>query len=232
MINIIKMETKNDARLVLNVPLFSKLSQKEKNQIIRHAVITDYEKGDLILKKGADNSRVLFLIDGYVKLFAEDPPYKRIFDILKPQRIIGILSLFNTGIYTISAVALTDVCILSFDKTILSELLFLNRGFQNYWMENLSMLTNRYIQFLAFQNKKNVRGRIADVLLYLSENVYESENFHQTLTRREMAELANTSTETVIRIFSEFKRDKIISFKDKSIRILDYGYLNEMRKKG
>ena len=94
------------------------------------------------------------------------------------------------------------------------------------------MLTNRYIQFLAFQNKKNVRGRIADVLLYLAENVYESQSFHQTLTRREMAELANTSTETVIRIFSEFKRENVISLQSKTVKILDYDYLDEMRWKG
>ena len=216
----------------IDVQLFSELSKKEKNRIVEGAVITDYEKGNLIIKKGVDNSRVLFLIDGYVKLFAEEPPYKRIFDILKPHRIVGILSLFNADIYTVSVVAITSVRILSFDKKILSDLLFSNREFQSFWLENLSVLTHRYIQFLAFQNKKNVRGRIADVLLYLADNVYESQSFYQTLTRREMAELANTSTETVIRIFSEFKREKVISLRDKTVEIIDYDYLNEMRRKG
>ncbi len=215
-----------------NSPLFSELTKAEKEKLSKNCVLVKYEKGDLIIKNGASNKIVLFLVSGYVKLYTESLPHKRVFDILKSNRIIGILSLFYSNIYTITAVAITDIQVISFDKSILSDLISNNNGFQQFWLENLSVLTNRYIQFLAFQNKKNVRGRIADVLLYLSENVYESEDFHQTLTRREMAELANTSTETVIRIFSEFKRDNVILINEKHIRILNYDYLNEMRKKG
>ncbi len=215
-----------------NSSLFSKLTDSEKELLLKNSALTTYEKGELIVKKGTYNNTVMFLVSGYVKLYAEAPPFKRVFDVLKPNRIIGILSLFHTNIYNVTAVAITDVQIISFDKSMLGSMISKNLEFQKFWLENFSILTNRYIQFLAFQNKKNVRGRIADVLLYLSENVYESKEFYQTLTRRELAELANTSTETVIRIFSEFKKDNIISINQKSIKILDSDYLNEMRMKG
>ena len=215
-----------------NNPLFSKLTMSEKEKLSENSVLTHYEKGELIIKNGANNNVALLLVYGYVKLYTEANQYKRVFDILKSDRVIGILSLFYTNIYTITAIAITDVQVVSFNKIVLSELISSNSEFQKFWLENLSKLSNRYIQFLAFQNKKNVRGRIAEVLLYLSESVYVSNEFDQTLTRKEMAELANTSTETVIRIFSEFKREQIINIKDKFVKILNYDYLDEMRKKG
>jgi len=215
-----------------NSPLFSKLSDSEKEILLGSSVLTIYEKGELIVKKGAYNNTCLFLVSGYVKLYTEEPPYKRVFDILKPNRIIGILSVFHANIYTVTAVAITDVQIISFDKAMLGTMISKNLEFQKFWLENISILSNRYIQFLAFQNKKNVRGRIAQVLLYLCESVYESTEFYQTLTRKEIAELASTSTETVIRIFSEFKRENIISFKGKTITILNKEYLQQLRIKG
>lgn len=212
--------------------IFSKLTDSEREFVFKDAVLTNYEKGDLIVKNGAHNTIGLFLVSGYVKLYTEDFQFKRVFDILKPYRIIGILSLYYPNIYTVTAFAITDVQILSFDKSKLSKMMAMNIEFQKFWLENLAILSNRYIQFLAFQNKKNVRGRIADVLLYLRESVYESDEFYQTLTRKEIAELANTSTETVIRIFSEFKKDHIITIDGKTITILNYDYLNQLRTKG
>ncbi|HIE15922.1 MAG TPA: Crp/Fnr family transcriptional regulator [Bacteroidales bacterium] len=216
----------------LNINLFKHLYKWEKKKIAENAIITEYDKGDLIVKRGSDNNRVLLLIEGYVKLYAEDQDYQRIIDILKPERIIGILSLFNRDVYEMSCEAITQVRILSFDKSILWKLLVSNHNFNRFWLTNLSVLINRYIQFFAFQNKKNVRGRIAEVLLYLSNFVYHSKYFYQTLTRKELAELANTSTETVIRILSEFRREKVIEINGKMVKILNDSYLQEMQKKG
>jgi CRP-like cAMP-binding protein len=76
-------------------------------------------------------------------------------------------------------------------------------------------------------NKKNVRGRIAEILFHLSQNIYQSLDFELGFTRHELGNLANTSTETVIRIFSELKKEGIINIVNKGIKIND---LNRLKK--
>ncbi|NCP45496.1 MAG: winged helix-turn-helix domain-containing protein, partial [Flavobacteriales bacterium] len=42
-----------------------------------------------------------------------------------------------------------------------------------------------------------------------------------TLTRREIANIAGTTTETSIRILSDFDKEKLIELKGKDIKLLD-----------
>ena len=70
--------------------------------------------------------------------------------------------------------------------------------------------------------QKTVRERLAETLLTLNE-VFKSEIIDSesviTLSRRDLANLVGTATETVIRLLSELKADKIISIKGRKITI-------------
>jgi CRP-like cAMP-binding protein len=70
------------------------------------------------------------------------------------------------------------------------------------------------------QTHKQLPGRIADVLLYFSEVIYESDTFDFPLTRRELAELAGTTKESFIRTLTEFKNDKIIKLDGSHVEII------------
>lgn len=214
-----------DLKHLFNIELFSELTITEKKTISENSVVSTFSKGDLIIKKGVLNNQLFLLTDGFVKVFAENNNETRIIDVLKKARLINILSIFTNNIYNMSASAVSDCTIISFDKNILQEIISENKKFQKFIFHTISDITSRYIQFLAFQNKKNVRGRVAEVLLYLSNIVYEKTQFPQTFTRKEMADMSNTTTETIIRIYSEFKRDKIIELENKNIKIINSNLL-------
>jgi CRP-like cAMP-binding protein len=71
--------------------------------------------------------------------------------------------------------------------------------------------------------QKSVRERLAEILLILKDifGVDENNILQISLTREEMANLVGTATESVIRLLSEFKSEKIIELNGRRIRILD-----------
>jgi CRP-like cAMP-binding protein len=79
---------------------------------------------------------------------------------------------------------------------------------------------------------KQVNGRIADIIIYLAEQVYRGLDFQLTLTRKEISEFAGCSTENVITTLSRMNHEGIISINGKNIKINDLNKLREISKVG
>jgi CRP-like cAMP-binding protein len=79
---------------------------------------------------------------------------------------------------------------------------------------------NSYITDIA---QKTVRERVAEVLIQLVNDfgLDEQKFLRISLTREELANIVGTATESVIRLLSEFKSDKLIELSGRKIRILD-----------
>ena len=86
---------------------------------------------------------------------------------------------------------------------------------------------NDYITDIA---QKTVRERLAEVLLLLKENFeLDNQNTLQiSLTREELANMVGTATESVIRLLSEFKQDKLIELQGRKIKFLDISSLRRV----
>lgn len=73
-------------------------------------------------------------------------------------------------------------------------------------------------------SQKNVRERMAEALLFFKAT-YGFEPDGQTLnvqfSREEIADFVGTSTESAIRLLSEFNHDKFIELKGKKIKIIN-----------
>ena len=74
-------------------------------------------------------------------------------------------------------------------------------------------------------SQKNVRERLAELLLVLQESYGEKVDnktkLNIKLTREEMASIIGTASETLIRFFTEFKNENIIEQEGKTIFIID-----------
>jgi CRP/FNR family transcriptional regulator, polysaccharide utilization system transcription regulator len=81
----------------------------------------------------------------------------------------------------------------------------------------------KQINLLPILHKKTVRERLAEVLIMLMESFGLDESFtlQISLTREELANIVGTATESVIRLLSEFKGDKLIELNGRKIKILD-----------
>ena len=79
---------------------------------------------------------------------------------------------------------------------------------------------NSFITDIA---QKTVRERLAEVLLFLvNEFGLDNDRYLKiSLTREELANIVGTATESVIRLLSEFKADKLVELNGRKIRILN-----------
>jgi len=71
--------------------------------------------------------------------------------------------------------------------------------------------------------QKPVKERLAETLLILKDtfDMDEEKNIQVKLSREELANIVGTATESVIRLLSEFKKDKLIAVEGRNIKLLN-----------
>jgi CRP/FNR family transcriptional regulator len=80
--------------------------------------------------------------------------------------------------------------------------------------------------------QKQLNGRIADALIYLADEIFESENFEMVLSRNELADLVGSSRESVSRVLNQFQEDNIIQMEGKSIHLVNRNSLEVISRNG
>lgn len=186
------------------------------------------KRHDIICKQNSEVTHALFLIKGSAKLYIEGHNNKNIIlYILKPPAYIGLLSFFESPYYpySVSALEESEVCFIELDlvKKLYMEnhqlLLRLNSAFG----KSVSAIMKKIVSL----TQKQVRGRIAENLIYLSE-LHKNLKFNLGLSRKEFGELSGISEENTVRLLSEFSNEKIISVKGKEVDILDMPLLKKI----
>lgn len=195
------------------------LTDVEIDKIIK--VPIDLKQDEIICKQGTFASFIMILKEGLLKAYVEKSNNKNhIFKITKPFSIIGLSSLYGDNYYHFSCSAITKSKVYivergSFDKII--------RNNPKFGLEIMKLysnsLQNMYNKIGTIANKQAL-GRVCDTLLYLSENVFESNIIDTIISRKEIAEFSGLATENLVRVLTELKKDNIIAINNKSIEIL------------
>jgi CRP/FNR family transcriptional regulator len=67
---------------------------------------------------------------------------------------------------------------------------------------------------------KQALGRLAETLIYLSDDIFNGKIITTNVSRKDIAELAAMSTESAVRFLSDLKKDKIIDIASSHIELL------------
>jgi CRP/FNR family transcriptional regulator, polysaccharide utilization system transcription regulator len=198
----------------------------------RMAEVT-YSTGETICKQGSFANQIMIIKKGLVKLFMETGPEKLVLQILPANNIIGLSSCFEgNSLYFYSAQAYMETTIQLIDMAAFRQLMNTNSAFIN---KMLSLLAEHnviiYGRFYCL-TRKQTYGRFADVLLCLANRIYKNNKFPLQLSRKELAELSDMSVESIARILTSFKNEKIIDVGCDFIEILDPIKLHEISTKG
>ena len=192
-----------------------------------------FSKGEEILKQGVKSSHLVFLQSGIVKFSMTDDSGKGlILTISRAPAMIGGADAINNGLnlYSLQAVEDCNVCFI--DYQMLLAIAMSNSLFMLKVMEMMTgMFKASILNFISLAHKQ-VNGRIADILVYLSRSVYQNSTFILSLTRKEIAEFAGCSTENVINTLSKFHKEGIIEVSGKKIVIPDISRLERISKTG
>lgn len=109
-----------------------------------------------------------------------------------------------------------------------------NAMFAKNIVVKISTELNRSEEDQISVKEKTVRGRLARLLCRLSDEYAENINGSQFLikseiSKKDIASLLFVANETVIRLMSEMKSDKLISYEDKRLVVLDLEKMKQIR---
>jgi len=192
-----------------------------------------FKKGDIITKEGNNIKEFLYLKSGLVKVYKTKEDNKnQIIRIAGPSDFVSLLSMFSTDTYKYSIAAIEDTTVCIVDVDSIKKLARSNGEFALELMRRMSYTYDEIIEATYRIRLKHLRGRIAYILLYFAQNIYKQNRFELPISRREIGELINMTTENVIRILSEFRKEKIIGIDGKIIDILNIESLERIKKVG
>ena len=223
----------NCSDCVLKSLLFKHLTSNEMTDICYHKTEKQYKKGEVIIEEGTLIENFVYLKEGLIKLFKRiDNNKSQIISIAKPFDFVSLLSVFSANTYNYCVSALEDSTVCIVDLNMIKDLIKHNGDFALDIFEKMNQTSDTIIKSYLDRNRKNLRGRIAYILLYFSNDIYKNGTFEMPVSRKEIAELIEMTTENVIRVMSEFRKDKIIQINGKEITILNKDMLNKISSAG
>lgn len=199
-------------------------SPKWHSLIAGEGTCNDYKKGMHIFHEGVLATGIFVLYSGRVKVFNSGINGKeQIVRLAKSGNILGHRG-YGGKIYTISAVALEDSVVCFINKDIFFQALKANHELTFNMMLFFANALRETEMRLNNMAQMNATQRIADALLFIKK-AFSTDNKNELtlseLSRRDIAKIAGTSTEMVMRELSCFVRKKLIAKKGKRLTILD-----------
>lgn len=214
-------------------PIFEFLTEEELHLINDHRYEVVYKPGEIIFKLGTPCTHVLSFTSGLAKIHLEGDDGKNlIIRFVKPVEFVAGAGIFvnNRHHYTMTAIDKSYVCFI--EKETFLEVLSSNKKFSEEFIKQTQQDLIHSFQKLINLNQKHSQGKIAEALLYLSKEIYNSNPFELSITKLELAELAGMSKEGVFKILKEFNKEKIILTQGTDIEILNLDLLSIISRKG
>jgi CRP/FNR family transcriptional regulator len=192
-----------------------------------------YNRGEIIIAEGQEINEFIYLKSGLVKIYRTiNTDKQQILNIATPMEFVSLLSVFSEKEYKFSISAIEDTTVCMIDLDIVKNLVLSNGRFALGLMEKMSKNTDKIILQNLSLNMRQLRGRIAYILLLFANEIYKTESFDLPVSRKEVAQLIDMTTENVIRILSEFRKDGIIRINGKNIEIINKKLLEQIAEHG
>jgi CRP-like cAMP-binding protein len=215
------------------LPTYNALTPDQISKINDNCFIVRHCKGENVFSQDKPKSYLMFLSSGLIKIFKEVQQKKSIIlKIVGPGNYIGLISVFYENLYQFSATAIEDSELVYINISLMKEILSENGLFALQMMQEFTnegmVLLNKLIYF----PQKQIPGRIAEVLLLFSTEIYNNDQFTLPLSRQELADLVYSTKESVSRTLTEFKNDRMIDIDDRKIMLKSIDLLKILSKLG
>jgi CRP/FNR family transcriptional regulator len=195
----------------LKSPMFNHLTAKELELVSNNKFEVKFRKGEIVRKQGTFLSHVISINTGLVKLYIEGYQGKNlILRIIKSQNFIGGPGMYYDQRHHYSVIALVETSACFIDINVFKQIIHTNPDFAADFMKDISKNMLSSFDRLISLSQKQIPGRMADALIYLSQNIFESNIILPMITKNELSELTSMSKDSVVRILREFKNEGIL----------------------
>ncbi|MCF8218221.1 MAG: Crp/Fnr family transcriptional regulator [Bacteroidales bacterium] len=192
-----------------------------------------FKPGEILCKQGSLASQIIIITKGLAKIYFESPNSNDlILKIISSGTFLGLTTLNGENTFRFSAQCYDQTHAHLIDSTVFQSLTQSNASFASEVIKVLNFDTAMNFERFYSLASKHLHGRMADILICLSNRIHNSHKFRMTLSRSDLGEITNMSTESTIRVLKDFKEDKIIKLSGKNIEILNMDKLKHISQIG
>lgn len=223
----------NCAKCAANWKNFAFLKPEEMKLVNDNRYEASFRPGEIMIKQGSPATHALFMANGLAKTYIEGIKGKNfMLGIALPGKLILSPGAYVTSRHTFSVAALTPVqsCFVSFE--VIKRLIRENGLFAEGILKDMSEKSVQTHKRMVSQAHKRMSGRMAEILLYLADYVFKSDDYEMVLSRQELGEMSGMAKECVVRILKELEESGIIYSDSSQIKILDREKLIMISEKG
>ncbi len=204
--------------------IFKYLSPEEIEMINFQKEFRQYKRGEILYNEGNRISGFFCIHSGIIKVFKTGLDGKeQIIRFAKHGEIIAYRSVLSNELACTSAKVIEDCNVCFIPAEILISLVKSNSTFAHELLKLACHELGEANSFITDIAQKTVRERLAEILLLLVDDFgLDDQDYLQiALTREELANIVGTATESVIRLLSEFKNDRLLELQGRKIKILN-----------
>ena len=183
-----------------------------------------YKKKQVIYTEGNRPSKLFYIIKGKVKTYKTSDLGKELaVGLHRENEFLGYPALIEGTSYKDSAVAMEDSEIAIIPKKDFDELMNNSKEITTRFMKLLARNVAEKEEQLLGLAYNSLRKKVADALVTLQKKYHQddSHGFSIDISRENLATIAGTATESLIRTLSDFKNEKLIEISHGSIILLD-----------
>jgi CRP/FNR family transcriptional regulator len=211
------------------VDLFNGLSLQQLDKIAGIVSDKEYRKGDLVFSDGDDGIGFYIVISGRVKVFKLSPDGKeQIMHIFGPGQPFAEVPVFEGSCYPANAEAMDHSRLFFFPKKGFVELIQQNPSLAMNMLASLSQRLKQFSHLIESLSLKEVPGRLASYILYLSDKNGSIDEFQLDIAKSQLASLLGTIPETLSRIFTKMASKELVRINGPLITILDRTGLEDL----
>ncbi|RXJ94420.1 transcriptional regulator [Malaciobacter molluscorum] len=202
---------------IKSIDFFNSLTAEQTEILCDFSNITSYEKDSILYYESDENNKLMFLIDGLLKVFKVDKFGNEIFlyHIYKNNMISELSSINNTKIHCFSnAEFIEDSKVLSLNYEKFKEN-FLDKNILT--SELIEVLLNKSQQFQCIINRELVFDATAKVAFMLKQDLH----MFNKLKRQEVSFMLHIQPETLSRVLKRLTRNNIINIENGDVQIID-----------
>lgn len=213
-------------RVIAESVLFSGLSDEELDKVVAIATVKTFARGESIFFEGDDGDGFYMVLDGRVKIFKMSLDGKeQILHIFGPGEPFGEVPVFHGQPFPANALALIKSRLLFFPRREFVTLVTGNPSLALNMLAMLSLRLRRFANQIESLSLKEVPGRLAAYLVYLTEEQGSTTQVTLDIPKGQLASLLGTIPETLSRIFARMTEEGLIRVEGRTIYIDDFAGL-------
>jgi CRP/FNR family transcriptional regulator len=212
---------------------FNNLPKKDIDFLNEKKTQVSYLKGEVIFKQGAFAPHVLFVNKGLAMVYLQIGKTKQFnLRLTRQGDYLAFSAVFNKKSYQYSAISLSDSTFCMLEKEALKEVLLRNTDFAMQITSKNNIYESRYIDIIKNLSYKQMRGKLASAILYLTSDEFKDDNVFQFLTRQNIADFSSITVESTVKFLKEFEKDGFIKLEGKNILIKNKQGLEDVNLRG